>query len=174
MGGSRGPVAAPPKLRVLEGRGNGTDSGGRPVAPPPTFRRVAPKPPTHLSREAKAEWNRVVPELRRLDLLKAEDRAALTAYCETWATYCEAKRQVRAPASRGGGIVVINRSIRKDGVETTWMTKNPAVAVMENAGQQLIRFAREFGLTPSSEGELVGEAGRGDQTPLAAGDNPFA
>lgn len=161
--------AAPAPLRLVEGRGKGTDSGGRPVPPPPAFRRVAPTPPTHLSREAKAEWMRVVPELRRLDLLKSEDRAALSAYCETWATYCEAKREVRKR-----GIVVVNRSTRKDGTETTWTTKNPAMAVMENAGQQLIRFAREFGLTPSSESDLIGEAGRGDQAPPAAGDNPFA
>ena len=122
-----------------------------------------------MTPEAKAEWRRVVPELTRLDLLKAEDRAVLTHYCETWATYVVALRQVRAD-----GITVTNRSRRKDGTETTWSTRNPAVAVMERAGQQLLRAAREFGLTPSAESELAGEAGRGAQTPIAPGDNPFA
>jgi len=163
-----GPAATPPALKLLNGRSEGRDSGGRVVTPPPDFRRIPPKPPTWLSREAKAEWKRVVPGLSRLDLTKEEDRASLSAYCETWATYVDAIRQVRKD-----GIVVENRSIRKDGTESVWKTKNPAMAVAERASQQLRSWAAEFGLTPSSEGKLSTAFGAVEGTPDDEG-NPFA
>ncbi|WP_031332842.1 phage terminase small subunit P27 family [Williamsia sp. D3] len=164
-----GPAAAPPSLKLLNGRAEGRDSGGRPVAPPPDFRRIPPKPPTWLSREAKAEWKRVVPGLSRLDLTKEEDRASLTAYCETWATYKDAIQEVRK-----NGIVVKNHSLRKDGTETTWMTKNPAMAVAERASQQLRMWAGEFGLTPSAEGKLSAAFGAVEGAPDDEDANPFA
>lgn len=158
------PSPRPAGLRLLSGRSEGRDSGGRPVAPPPAFRRIPPKPPTWLSREAKAEWKRVVPGLSRLDLLKEEDRAALTTYCETWATYVEALRDMRK-----NGLTVENTSTRKDGTESTWITKNPSVAVAERASQQLRFWAHEFGLTPSAESRVT--QGGADDEP---DDNPFA
>lgn len=164
-----GPAPAPPTLQLLNGRSEGRDSGGRVVTPPPDFRRIPPRPPTWLSREAKAEWKRVVPGLSRLDLTKEEDRASLTAYCETWATYKDAIQQVRKT-----GIVVANRSIRKDGTETTWHTKNPAMAVAERASQQLRMWASEFGLTPSAEGRLAGASFGAVEGSPDDDNNPFA
>ncbi len=158
------PSPRPAALRLLTGRSEGRDSGGRPVTAPPAFRRIPPRPPTWLSREAKAEWKRVAPGLVRLDLLKEEDRAALTAYCETWATYVEALRDMRK-----NGLTVQNTARRKDGTESTWITKNPAVAVAETAAKQLRAWCHEFGLTPSAEAR-VGRTG-GDDEP---DDNPFA
>ena len=145
-----GRTAAPAPLRLLNGRSDGRDSGGRVVAPAPDFRRIAPNPPTWLSREAKAEWKRVVPGLTRLDLLKSEDRAALTVYCETWARWVTATRDIQR-----NGFTVENTSTRKDGTESTWVTKNPAVAVAETAASQLRSFAQEFGLTPSAESKVT-------------------
>ncbi|MBF6135864.1 phage terminase small subunit P27 family [Nocardia otitidiscaviarum] len=157
------PTPRPAALRLLTGRSEGRDSGGRTVTPPPAFRRIPPKPPTWLSREAAAEWKRVVPGLARLDLLKEEDRAALAAYCETWATWVSAIRDVRR-----NGLTVENHSTRKDGTESTWVTKNPAVAVAETASQQLRAWCHEFGLTPSAEARVSrGGGDDGDE------DNPF-
>lgn len=157
------PEPRPAALRLLGGRSDGRDSGGRKVAPPPAFKRIPPNPPTWLSREAKAEWKRVLPGLSRLDLIKPEDRAALVSYCETWATYVEAVRDMRA-----NGLTVVNRSVRKDGTETEWVTKNPAVAVAERAAQQLRAWCHEFGLTPAAESRVTAAGGDdGDE------DNPF-
>lgn len=163
-----GPAQKPATLRLLNGTSEGRDSGGRKVAPPPDFRRIPPKPPTWLSREAKAEWRRIVPGLSRLDLTKEEDRSSLAAYCETWATWVDAIRQVRK-----NGIVVQNRSIRKDGTESVWQTKNPAMAVAERAAYQLRGWAQEFGLTPSAEGKLSGGMGRTEGS-TDDDENPFA
>lgn len=159
-----GRTAAPANLRLIGGRSDGRDSGGRKVAPTPEFRRIPPKAPTWLSREAKAEWKRVVPGLSRLDLLKEEDRAALAVYCETWARFVDATRDVHR-----NGFVVTNRTIRKDGTESEWTAKNPAVTVAETAAAQLRGMAQEFGLTPSAEAKLSRGGGSDDPD-----DNPFA
>lgn len=158
------PIPQPPSLKLLQGRAEGRDSGGRKVAPPPAFRRIPPNPPTWLSREAKAEWKRVAPGLTRLNLLKEEDRAAFTTYCETWATYVEALKDVRK-----NGFTVENTSTRKDGSESSWTTKNPAVGVMETAAAQLRSWCHEFGLTPSAEGRV--SRGDGDDPD---DENPFS
>ena len=159
------PVKQPAQLRLLNGVSAGRDSGGRAVAPPPPFRRIPPKPPTWLSREAKAEWRRVAPGLARLDLLKEEDRAAFSAYCETWSMYVDATRDVHA-----NGLTVVNKSTRKDGSESEWVTKNPAVAVAERASQQWRSWCHEFGLTPSAEARVTAGGGSDDDDD----ENPFA
>jgi P27 family predicted phage terminase small subunit len=143
----------PPALKLLKGVGQGRDSGGRKVKATPAFRRIAPTPPSWLSREAKAEWKRVVPELLRLDIVKAEDRAALAAYCETWATFVEATRTVQAE-----GLTIE----AKQGT-----LAHPAVGIARNTGKELRAWANQFGLTPSAENAL--------QLPEVTddGDNPF-
>lgn len=162
-----GRTAQPAALQLLKGRGNGTDSGGRKVKTTPEFRRVAPKPPTWLSREAAAEWKRVVPGLQRLDLLKEEDRATLAAYCETWATYVAATRDVTR-----NGLTIDKVTTATKGDETrvtvTTMT-NPSVIVARAASKELRAWAAHYGLTPSSETAL--SKGGDDGT---EGDNPFA
>ncbi|BBX39269.1 phage terminase small subunit P27 family [Mycobacterium simiae] len=90
-GGARQPA----KLLLLNGRGDGKDSAGRVVPTPPNFKRVGPNPPTWLTREAKAEWRRIAPGLERLDLIKAEDRAALAAYCELWSRWYQAQKDIQ-------------------------------------------------------------------------------
>ena len=140
------PAKKPAKLLLLNGRGEGQDSAGRPVAQAPAFKRLAPNPPTWMSREAKAEWKRIVPGLTRLDLVKPEDRATLTTYCELWSRWVAATRDIAA-----NGQVVRNTSVKKDGTETVWFTKNPSVAVAEQAETRLRQYANDFGLTPAGE-----------------------
>lgn len=152
------PSAQPAKLLLLNGRGEGQDSAGRPVATPPAFKRAAPNPPTWLSREAKAEWKRVAPGMQRLDLIKPEDRATLAAYCETWARFVEATKTVNRE-----GITSLNP-------ESGRLAVHPAVRVAEAASTQLRQYANEFGLTPAGERNVSKrDDGRGEFE-----ENPFA
>ena len=82
---------------------------------------------------------RVVPGLEALDILKPEDRAALTVFCETWSRFVAAVKLYRAE-----GIVLVNPDSGR-------AHKHPAVGVAEVASAQLRAFAAEFGLTPSTE-----------------------
>jgi P27 family predicted phage terminase small subunit len=161
-----GRTAAPAALRLIGGRSEGRDSGGRKVEPPPAFRRIPPTPPDWLRDEARAEWDRVVPGLARLDLLKEEDHAALAVYCETWATFVEAQADIRAT-----GLTVENVTYHANGGESSRkVVKNPSVTIAEAASTQLRGWAAHFGLTPSAEGKLGGlNKGPDDDEP-----NPFA
>jgi len=155
----------PANLLLLNGRGDGKDSAGRPVATPPPFKRAAPNPPTWLSREAKAEWKRVAPALQRLDLVKPEDRATLAAYCQVWSRLVAAYKDIDL-----NGTKVRNESTRKDGTTSVWWTKNPAVAVAEQAESRLLQYAGQFGLTPAAERNVSKrDDGRGEFE-----SNPFA
>ncbi|MFF5778162.1 phage terminase small subunit P27 family [Streptomyces virginiae] len=150
------PKPRPAGLKLVEGSRPGRDSGGRKVTEPPAFKRVPPEPPAWLPAEARAEWDRVVPELARLDLLKPVDRSALTAYCLTWDRLVQAQRQM----DEDGSVLATNSQGR---------VRHPAVAVIEAASKELRSWAGEFGLTPSAESK-VGRQGDddGDAT------NPFA
>lgn len=149
----------PAALLLLNGRGEGQDSAGREVAKPPPFKRLAPNPPSWLSREAKAEWRRIVPGLERLDLIKPEDRATLAAYCETWATFVVATRQVR----KEGITAVVN-------VDTGRIAEHPAVRVADKAASQLRQYAQHFGLTPAAERNVSKRNDDHDEFE----ENPFA
>src|SRR5688572_18095041 len=57
---------------------------------------AVPTCPSWLPKEAKAEWRRIVPQLERLGLLTLIDRAALAAYCQSYARWEEAERFLAA------------------------------------------------------------------------------
>jgi P27 family predicted phage terminase small subunit len=134
------------------------------VKTPPAFKRLPPNPPEWLGELARAEWDRVVPELSRLDLVKEVDAAALASYCEMYETFVRATEDVH-----DRGLVVENKSVKKDGTESTWYTANPAVAVQRNAQAAIRAWCSEFGLTPAAENKVSkGSSDDGDDS------NPYA
>ena len=148
------PKPEPPNLKLVKGRSEGRDSGGRKVAPTPAFKRLPPEAPAWLPDEARAEWERVVPELARLDLVRPVDRAALTAYCLAWDRLVTAQQLISDE-----GVLGTNSQGR---------VRHPAVAVVEAASKDLRSWASEFGLTPSAENKLsVQGAGDDDEDPFA-------
>ena len=152
------PKPKPTALKLLEGRGHGRDSGGRVVKEVPGFARSAPPAPEWLPVEARAEWDRVVPEMDRLGILKRIDRAALAAYCAAWDRFVTASAIVAAE----GMVLHDDKQGRAQ--------RHPALLTAEAASKELRAWASEFGLTPSAEQRLAGTKGDdGDQ-----GENPFA
>lgn len=99
-----------------------------------------PKCPGWLSREAKREWHRVTPILKRLKLLNALDRTALVGYCQSYARYVEAEKVVEKH-----GILLET----KDGY-----MMSPRVAVAQKYLQIALRICVEFGMTPSSKTKM--------------------
>jgi P27 family predicted phage terminase small subunit len=134
----------PAGLRLLNARAPGRDSGGRRVAPPPPFKRLPPEAPRVLTGEALAEWERVVPELARLELTKPVDAAALTMYCLTWQRALDAQALIDAEgllATTTGGVA-----------------RHPAVAILAAASRELRQWCVEFGFTPASESKVSKES----------------
>ena len=166
-------TAKPAALRLIEGRGHGTDSGGRKVAPVPAFKRLPPDAPEWLPTEARAEWDRVVPELARLELTKPVDRAALTAYVLTWQRMVDAQKLIDehqdftyVVRDKDGG-VVDSEVIRGHGLlgqNSQGIVRAPWVAIIEAASKDLRAWCAEFGFTPSAEAKLsVQEADNGEE-----------
>lgn len=149
------PKPLPSHLKLINGRGNGRDSGGRPVKPELGWKRLPPTAPAWLEGEARRMWDDVVAELSRLGLLKPIDEGALAAYCVTWQRFVDASEIV----ARTGLVLDTEKG----------PVKNPAVLIVESASKELRAWSAEFGLTPSSESRLgKTEAPDGDD------DNPFA
>ncbi|MFI0897108.1 phage terminase small subunit P27 family [Streptomyces sp. NPDC020983] len=125
-----------------------------PPDPRPPREGEPPDAPDWLSDEARAEWERIVPGLSRLDLLKPEDGAAPAAYCEAWATFREA-----------------TETVQREGLTTEarqGMLPHPAVGTARPAGRELRAWAGRSGLTPSTGQALA----RGSENEPDL-DNPF-
>ena len=141
--GKRGPAPAPAGLKLLHGRGDGRDSGGRPVPKPPAFERMAPDAPEWLPPDAREMWERTVPALDLLRLVKEPDLGVLTSYCLAWD---QLVRSVKAYQEHG--FVTTNARSQR-------VTVNPAVAAARAAMRDVLVLARELGCTPSAEANLA-------------------
>jgi P27 family predicted phage terminase small subunit len=148
------PKPRPARLKLLGGRHEGVDSGGRKVEQPPEFRRVTPTMPEELSPEAAEHWTLIVDELARLELTKPIDAGALAALCEAWSRFWRAQRTVNQLA---------DAELFADG------RIHPAWRAAEAASREYRQLAVEFGLTPSSEGRL----GTMTMKRTDVGENPF-
>jgi P27 family predicted phage terminase small subunit len=119
--------------------------------PAPEVGPADPAPPSWLSDEALTEWHRVTSALRdHPEWLRATDRAALAAYCASWAAFVEAAADV---ASRG--VLVPARSSADQAREGgPALVKNPAVQVMRDAQAALRGWAGALGFTPDARGRV--------------------
>lgn len=147
----------PHGLRVVEGRHEGVDSGGRKIGTPPAFIRMPPEKPDDLSPKASELWDKIVDELPRLGLLKELDGPALEVLCETYARWhdAKAKRIKLGPVMKQSyGFVVA-----------------PWVRIESIASKEYRAWCAEFGLSPSAEIRLSGPT-QGTGEPNT--DNPFA
>ncbi|MHC4197789.1 MAG: phage terminase small subunit P27 family [Planctomycetota bacterium] len=99
------------------------------------------KCPAWFGKIAKAEWNRITPELQQLKLLTAIDMKGLEAYCLTYQEYVESER-VLAKEGR------VYETVAKNGEQA--FRARPEVMISQKARQLLKGFLAEFGMSPSS------------------------
>lgn len=175
MAANAGRKSKPTNLKLLEGRGQGRDSGGRKVKSGPGFRRLPPKKPAGMSPVAAELWDELVEELQRLQLTKPVDGPALEMLCEAYSRWHQAR------AMRLHGTTAIPTGLTEDDAEVVIPTvegllgKNsqgwvaaPWVGIEERAAKEYRAWCAEFGLTPAAEAK-VGGAGEDDDA-----DNPFS
>jgi P27 family predicted phage terminase small subunit len=143
---------------LLHGTSEGRDSGGRRVKLPPRITRGAPEPPAYLTDAvALAEWHSVVPQLEQHDLLSPTHQASLACYCAAVADHAAAL----AIIARDGRVI--------ENPNTGHVHPHPAVADARASREQILRWAREFGLTSSAE-QRFGKTDDDDDEE----NNPFA
>jgi P27 family predicted phage terminase small subunit len=82
-----------------------------------------------LTALAAEEWRRLAPELHRLGLLTGVDITTFAAYCQSFATWCDATEVAdgRTPDER-----------------------RVLAGIARDAARDMVRYARAFGMTPSS------------------------
>lgn len=121
-----------------------------------------PSPPPHLSDEAKVEWGRVSEALFKVGLLSHVDRAALAAYCQAYGRWVQAERAIAEMAKRDqltGGLMI--KTTNGNAIQ------NPLVGTANKAAADMLRFAAEFGMTPSARSRIAAEP-PGEQKDAAA------
>ena len=130
----------PPKptaLKLLEG-----NPGKRPLnqrEPKPLSE--APTPPNWMDREAKAEWRRMIPQLKACGLLARIDRGSLTWLCVTWsqavALYLNLEEFGRTFTTASGYIM-----------------PRPEVRQYIETLVQYRQYCHDFGLSPSARSRI--------------------
>ena len=117
------------------------------IGPEPTA--VAPLPPPELADDALTEWHRVAAELEPLGLLTRVDRAALAAYCQAYGRWAVAERALAKMAAADpvtGGLLIKTTNGN--------VIQNPLVGISNKAAAAMVRYAAEFGMTPSARSQI--------------------
>jgi P27 family predicted phage terminase small subunit len=155
----RGRKPRPTYLKLVTG-----NPGKRPLnAAEPKPKTGIPAPPAELSGDAKAEWRRVAHHLHALGILTTADRAALAAYCQAYGRWRQAERALAEMAKLDPvtGALMIRT---KDGNAI----QNPLVGTANKAMADMVRYAAEFGMTPSARTRIAGAPADGhDDDPAA-------
>ena len=134
----RGRKPLPTTLKVLSG-----NPGKRPLNErEPTPMSGGIDQPEWLDDEAKAEWDRIVPQLQAMGLLAGIDRSALASYCTVWSRWVSAEAHVR----KYGSIV--------KSPEKGFPMKSPYLSIADQALEMMRKLMVEFGLTPSSRSRI--------------------
>jgi P27 family predicted phage terminase small subunit len=150
----RGRKAAPYKLKVLAQSAPGWDKDGHRITVPPPFLKGEVQKPSDLSDDASDFWERVVPELERLEIVGEANVPGLVAMAETYSRMMAATRIIRIDGVMG---------------HDPDKGRHPAIGVVEEASRNLRGYLAAFGLLPADEARL------GLKTPKkTAGSNPFA
>lgn len=156
----RGPPSQPTALKLVKG-----NPGRRPLNKrEPKPRRAIPEMPDHLDAIARAEWERVVPDLYAAGVLTAIDGAVLAAYCVAYSRWSHAEHALARMKERDAttGAMVI----RTKGGN---LIQNPLVGVANRAMLVMTRFALEYGMTPASRTSIAAEVpANGNESPIKA------
>lgn len=149
-----GPQKRPPSMRAATGQSSTRDSSGDAISFGPELGYAAPSRPAHVTGYAAEMWDSVTKQLEGAEVLRAVDEVALATLCETYERWRTAVDMRHAQ-----GIVVENRF--GDPVRAPW------TVIESDAAKQLQSLLREFGLTPSSMGDIGAGASHEDD------DDPF-
>lgn len=149
--GKRGPAKMPNNLRLLHGDKNPDRYNAN--EPIPAAGKM--EPPADVSPEVRAVWVARLPELEAMNLAFPSD-------IDSWRAYCEAV-VIHEKASK----VLAGSPILIKGLHGG-MVRNPAIQIQRDAALTLLRFAQQFGLTPSARATVESQKAETENA------NPFA
>jgi len=120
-----------------------------------------PMPPAELNDDAKVEWGRLSHHLFRMGLLTELDRGPLACVCQSYGRWMQAERLIAEQQKRSIENGLLAMSAKRNVIQ------NPLLAIARAARADYIRYAIEFGLTPSSRARV-------SVPPASRPGNPFA
>ncbi len=151
----RGRKPKPSGLKLV----TGTDRADRANPDEPQPQPACPEPPDHLKDAARAEWTRVSHQLNALGILSEIDRAALAAYCLAYGRWVQAETALERMADRDA--VTQGLMIKTQGGNAI---QNPLVGTANKAMADMMRYAAEFGMTPSARTRIWAEGRNGSNS----------
>ena len=103
----------------------------------------APEPPHTLSEAAATHWDTLVAALIELDVVSAADGVALAEFAEAMAEVQELTAEITekgrvVPGYRAGSLIA-----------------NPLCSLLNQARGRVLKWSREFGLTPAARARVV-------------------
>lgn len=134
----RGRPPKPTRLKVLTGNPGKRALNEHEPRPEPTV----PDCPPELSPAAKREWERLVGDLSKLNLITNLDRAALASYCGAYALWAEAMEAIQK-----FGAMVKSPS--------GYPIQSPYISIANRQSEIMMRIASEFGFTPASRSRIA-------------------
>lgn len=100
------------------------------------------KMPTYLSKDARAEWRRIGPDLEQNGILTAASANIFAAYCTAFALW----RECLADIGTNGQTIMVNSHTRTG--STTVPKQNPAVRNLGEHQRAMLAAAKLFGIDP--------------------------
>lgn len=159
--GSRGPKPLPANVHLL--RGNPSKKSLADLVDELQPEVEIPNCPPHLLPEARKEWKRITPQLERYGLISQIDRAALSLYCQAWARWVWAEKQLQratAAAARKQEEAEAKGEVYTGGDGYTVATPNgnmtysPHWVIANKAMEQVNKYLASFGMDPASRGRV--------------------
>lgn len=102
--------------------------------------------PRWLSKDAKAEWRRVMPILSERRILTEADLGGLENYCVAIGQVREMERELQ----KHGHVVEMWKADAEGAMRCIGLRRNPAVGIQADAMTRARLLATELGLTPVS------------------------
>src|SRR5882672_3713884 len=133
----RGRRPKPTRIKFLTGNPGKRALNRNEPRPEPAL----PECPPELGPSAQREWNRLVGELSKLNLITNLDRAALASYCGSYALWAEATEAIQK-----FGTMVKSPS--------GYPMQSPYIAIANRQAEIMMRIASEFGFTPASRSRI--------------------
>lgn len=148
----RGRKPKPAHLRLIEGNpGKRALPKGLKIEP-----TDVPTPPKFINGYAREEWDRVANGLALMGMLTEIDIAALASYCQSYAVWRQATEAINKMAASDmltGGLMI--KTTNGNAIQ------NPLVGTANKAASDMVRYAAEFGMTPSARTRLSGQSATG-------------
>lgn len=100
-----------------------------------------PECPSHLTDEARKEWERMGAQLASEQRMALVYKGAFAAYCQAWGRWVEAETMLKEY-----GLVVKDRK--------GLLARSPYLAIADTAWSQIMKAVAELGISPTSQARV--------------------